>query len=113
MGGHKNKARAHVVDAVRGQYLGCDGQQHLPVDKAVPEHGTIRFERPGRHPVANLFHGPIHDRNLVDFGGWVRKVRGAILRDGQVKLAHDEDSSRVHERVRGTGADSKRSLSKS
>ena len=47
---------AHVVNSVGLQYLGCDGQQHVPVDKAVPEHSTIRFERLGCHPVANLLH---------------------------------------------------------
>jgi hypothetical protein len=40
-------------------------------------------------------------------------VRGAILRDGQVEFAHDEDSGRVHEGIRGTCADSKSSLLKS
>ncbi len=109
----QSRAYVHVVDAICGQYLGCDGQQHLSVDKAVPEHGTIRFERLGRHPVTNLLHRPVHDWNLVDFGGWVREVRGAILRDGQVEFAHDEDSGRVHEWIGGTCADSKSSLRKS
>ena len=98
------------MNAVGFQYFGRDGQQHVPVDEAVPEHGTVRFERLGCHPVAYLFHGPVHDRNLVDFGGRVRKVRGAILRDGQVELAHDENRTRIHERVGGTSAGSKRSL---
>jgi hypothetical protein len=49
-------SHAHVVNSVGLQYLGRDSQQHVPVDKAVPEHSTIRFERLGRHPVANLLH---------------------------------------------------------
>jgi hypothetical protein len=49
-------SHAHVLNSVGLQYLGRDGQQHVPVDKAVPEHSTIRFERLGCHPVANLLH---------------------------------------------------------
>jgi hypothetical protein len=74
-GGQNNGAYAHVLDAIRFQYLGSDGQQHVPVDEAVPEHGTVRFKRLGRDPVANLFHRPVHNRNLVDFGRWIGKMR--------------------------------------
>ena len=38
-------------------------------------------------------------------------MRGTILRDGQKELAHDVNRSAVHERIGGTGAGSKSSLS--
>ena len=38
-------------------------------------------------------------------------MRGTILRDGQKELAHDVNRSAVHERIGGTGAGSKGSLS--
>ena len=110
---HKHRKYAHVLDAVSFQYLRRDGQQHLPVDKTVPEYSTICFERLGRHPVADLFHGPVHNWNLVDFGGWIRYERRAILWYGQMEFTHDEDRSRVDKRVRGTGACSKSTLRKS
>ena len=39
-------------------------------------------------------------------------MRGAILRYGQVKLAHDVNRSAVHKRIGGAGTDSKSSLSR-